>query len=564
MSHMLQPGIILLKEGTDASQGTPQLISNINACEAICNTIKTTLGPCGLDKLVYNDRSVTISNDGATVMKLLEVVHPAAKTLVDIAISQDQEVGDGTTSVVILAGEFLSAAKSCIEEGIHPQVIIKYYRKSCQLAQERVKQLIINHKEEEASTTGNHKTPEERLVERLQRCAATALNSKLISTHSDFFSKIVVQAVMKLQNVHFDLDFIGMKKEPGGSVEESIFVEGVAFKKTFSYAGFEQQPKKFDHPKVLLLNIELELKSEKENAEIRCTDPTKFQSFVDAEWKIIYNKLDAVVATGAQVVLSRLAIGDLGTQYFADHGIFCAGRVPGDDLSRVSKATGAAVQTSLQNVLPEHLGTCLLFEERQVGGQRYNFFTGCKLGKTATIILRGGGEHFIDEAERSLHDAIMIVKRAIQYQDTVPGGGAIEMEVSNHLHNYSFTVPGKGQLIVRGYARAFEAIPRQLAHNAGFDAIDILSLLRKKHAEGGVYFGVDLANESVCDTKEAFVWEPAIVKLNSIEAATEAACTILSVDETIKNVKSDGKIPDEYMPGNKSETAGIPGMGTPF
>jgi len=348
-----------------------------------------------------------------------------------------------------------------------------------------------------------------------------------------------------------NLELLGIKKEPGGSVEESVFVEGVAFKKTFSYAGFEQQTKFFKDPKVLLLNVELELKAEKDNAEIRVNDPTKFQSFVNAEWNIIYKKLDDIIKTGAQVVLSRLAIGDLATQYFADRGLFSAGRVPGEDIVRVSKATGAQIQTSTHNIAATMLGTCGAFEEKQVGGQRYNFFTGCKNSKTATMILRGGGDHFIDEAERSLHDSIMIVRRAMKHTEIIAGGGAVEMEISSHLNEFAQSIPGKGQLIIKGYARAFEVIPRQLAQNAGFDATDLLSMLRKKHVAGGKYFGVDLVNEGICDTNEAFVWEPSLIKLNSIEAATEAACIILSVDETVKNPKSDGKIPDEYMPGNR-------------
>jgi len=197
------------------------------------------------------------------------------------------------------------------------------------------------------------------------------------------------------------------------------------------------------------------------------------------------------------------------------------------------------------------LGTCGFFEERQVGGQRYNFLTDCKSSKTATIILRGGGDHFIDEAERSLHDSIMIVRRTMKHTEIIAGGGAVEMEISAHLNEFAQTIPGKGQLIMKGYARAFEAIPRQLAQNAGFDATDLLSLLRREHGNGGKYFGVDLVNEGICDTNASFVWEPSIIKLNSIEAATEAACIILSVDETVKNPKSDGKIPDEYMPGNQ-------------
>eukprot|EP01123_Difflugia_compressa_P002642 TRINITY_DN133_c1_g1_i1.p1 TRINITY_DN133_c1_g1~~TRINITY_DN133_c1_g1_i1.p1 ORF type:complete len:549 (+),score=127.57 TRINITY_DN133_c1_g1_i1:96-1742(+) len=541
MSYMLQPGIILLKEGTDTSQGTGHLISNINACEAISNIIRTTLGPCGMDKLIYNKDTTTISNDGATVIKLLDIAHPAAKTLVDIAKSQDEEVGDGTTSVVILAGEFLSAAKSFIEEGIHPQVIIRAYRKACALAKERIKQLAVNVLPED----------KDKMHEVLKRCASTSLNSKLIGTHCEFFSDIVVKAVSKLDDKALGLEAIGVKKEPGGSLVDSIFIEGVAFKKTFSYAGFEQQPKKILNPKILCLNVELELKNEKTNAEIHITHPKEYQSFVDAEWNIIYDKLQKCVDTGAQVILSRLPIGDLATQFFADRDLFCAGRVTSEDLVRVCKATGAKMQTTTNGMTPNVLGLCGEFEERQVGAQRYNFFTGCKGTKTATVILRGGGEHFIDEAERSLHDAIMIVRRVMKHPEVVAGGGAIDMEISKYLNEHSKTIGGKEQLIIKGFAKAFEAIPRQLLHNAGFDANDLLNLLRKKHSlpdNKGKWFGVDLLNEDIFDAYANYVWEPALVKLNSIEAATEAACVILSVDETVKNPKSDGKIPDDEMP----------------
>jgi len=307
--------------------------------------------------------------------------------------------------------------------------------------------------------------------------------------------------------------------------------------------------KKFKDPKILLLNVELELKAEKENAEIKVSDPKEYQSFVDVEWNIIYDKLQKCVDTGAKVILSRLAIGDLATQYFADRGLFSAGRVPGEDLARVSKATGGRIQTTTNGLTADVLGTCGEFEERQVGSERYNFFTGCKHTKTATVILRGGGEHFIDEAERSLHDAIMVVRRVVKHPEVVAGGGAIDMEISKFLNEYSWTVAGKEQLIIKGFGKAFEAIPRQLLHNAGYDANDLLNLLRKKHAQpDGKWYGVDLMSEDIFNAYENFVWEPSLVKLNAIEAATEAACVILSVDETVKNPKSDGKIPQDEMP----------------
>jgi len=287
--------------------------------------------------------------------------------------------------------------------------------------------------------------------------------------------------------------------------------------------------------------VELELKSEKQNAEIRITDPTKYQSIVDAEWNIIYDKLDKIVKSGAKIVLSRLPIGDLATQYFADRDLFCAGRVVQEDLERVAMATGGVTQTSLSDLSPQILGTCERFEEKQVGGERYNFFSGCPKAKSCTMILRGGAEQFIAEAERSIHDALMIVKRAVAHSQVVGGGGAIEMELSRHLRDYSKSIKSKIQLIVAAFAKSLEIIPRQLAENAGFDATDIVNELRAKHAKDNIWFGVDIENEGVCDTIKSFVWEPALVKSNAIASATEAACMILSVDETVKNPKQESQ-----------------------
>ena len=525
----MQPQMILLSEGTDTSQGKPQLISNINACINIVDTVKSTLGPCGMDKLINNGRMVSISNDGATIMGLLEIVHPAAKCLVDIARAQDNEVGDGTTSVVILAGELLKEAKQCIEDGIAPQIIIKAFRDCLVTVFEVLDKLNVPFSKDASLQKGL-----------LERCARTALNSKLINTEKDFFAEMAVNAVLGLDS-DLNLNMIGIKKVTGGSMKESIFVDGVAFEKTFSYAGFEQLQKKFANPKVLLLNVELELKAEKDNAEVRIKDPKQYQSIVDAEWKIIFDKLDKCVASGANIVLSLLPIGDVATQYFAKHGLFCAGRVTRDDMERVALATGGAVQSTVSKLIPSILGTCEVFEERQVGSVRYNFFTGCLNSKTSTIILRGGAQQFIDEADRSLHDAICIVKRAIKTGSVVGGGGAIEMEISKALREKSRTIRGKEQMIVAGFAKAMEVIPRQLADNAGHDSTTILNKLRQKHytTDDGTWFGVDIINGGVCNTFEAFVWEPTTVKRNALASACEAACLILSIDETVKNAESE-------------------------
>jgi len=375
----------------------------------------------------------------------------------------------------------------------------------------------------------------------LIKCAETTLNSKLVADYKTFFSNMCVDAIQMLGD-DIAISSVAIKKVQGGSVMDTLLVGGVAFKKTFSYAGFEQQPKNFKNPKILLLNLELELKAEKDNAEVRITDPDQYQAIVDAEWKIIYEKLDLIVGSGAQVVLSRLAIGDLATQYFADRNIFCAGRVEQEDLERTRRATGAEVQTTVQGIQPSVLGTCGSFEEKQIGGERFNLFTECPTTRTSSIIIRGGAQQFIDEADRSLNDALMIVKRAMSNTKVVGGGGAIEMELSRFLREYAHSITGKQQLVINYFARALETIPLRLAQNSGADGTKILNELRNKHQVAGLegrWFGVDCMNDTICDTFAKYIWEPVIVKESALAAATEAACLILSIDETVKNPQSE-------------------------
>lgn len=489
------------------------------------------IGPRGMDKLIHDGKNVTISNDGATLIGLLDIVHPAAKTLVDIARSQDNEVGDGTTSVVLMAGELLKQAKTFIDEGMHSQIIIKGYREALKLCLQRIKEISVK--------IGDKSPAEKRDL--LLKCAMTSMNSKIISKQKEFFAEMVVDAVEHLNENQDKLD-IGIKKVTGGSVTDSLLVKGVCFRKTFSYAGFEQQPKSFVNPKILALNVELELKAEKDSAEIRLDNPEDFQKIVDAEWTIIYDKLQKIVDTGAKIVLSKLPIGDLATQFFADRDIFCAGRVPVEDLERVVKATGGQIQTTTNGLTEKILGTCGKFEEIQLGNDRYNMFTECPSTRTVTLVIRGGAAQYIEEAARSLNDAIMIVLRAIKTHAIVAGGGAIEMELSRYLREHLRTIKGKHQLVINGFAKALEIIPKQLAENSGMDGTDILNKLRQIHttkADEGMWFGVDALNGGVADMFEIFVWEPELVRLNVLTAASEAACTILSVDQTIKNPASE-------------------------
>ncbi|KAI9460479.1 chaperonin Cpn60/TCP-1 family [Lactarius psammicola] len=530
----IQPTVVLLKEGTDASQGKGQLLSNISACLAVAETLASTLGPRGMDKLIVNDRGeAQITNDGATILKLLDIVHPAAKTLVDIARAQDAEVGDGTTSVVLLAAQLLKEVKGYIEEDVSPHIIAKGFRQAAQLSIDRINEIQI---------TVDRSDPE-KFRSLLLKCASTSMSSKLIHSEKPFFSKMVVDAVLSLDQDALDESLIGVKKIPGGGMQDSLLINGVSFKKTFTYAGAEQQPKSFVNPLILSLNFRVDAVSD-------------YQAIVDAEWEIIYRKLQDIEKTGAKVVLSKLPIGDLATQWFADRDIFCAGRVPAGDLRRVVQAVGGSIQSTTSDIGREHLGTCGRFEERQIGGERYNVFEECPNAKTCTMLLRGGAEQFIEEVERSLHDAVMVVKRAVKNGEVVAGGGAIEMDLSSHIRKHALSIPGKLQLVQIAFAKALEIIPRQICDNAGLDSTDILNKLRMKHARGEKWIGVDVDGpDGVRDNLDAFVWEPSLIKTNAISSAVEAACLIISVDETVRNPQSEAPNPGPRAPPGTAQRA---------
>eukprot|EP00915_Cephaloidophora_sp_WS-2016_P005133 GHVH01006820.1.p1 GENE.GHVH01006820.1~~GHVH01006820.1.p1 ORF type:complete len:544 (-),score=74.55 GHVH01006820.1:59-1690(-) len=519
--------IVLLRDGVEDSQGTGHIITNINACSAIADILKTTLGPRGMDKLITNGRTTTISNDGATIIDHLNIEHPAARMLVDISKAQDEEVGDGTTTVILLASELLSLAKELVEEKMPISDIIKGFRQGEVMAQKSLDKVV-----EDLSTKS-----EKEKREAFKRCAVTTLNSKVIGGISiDHFASLATDACFML-GPNVPIENIAVQKVVGGSVEESELVRGVAFEKTFSYAGFELAPKQFTKPKICLLNHELELKAEKDNAEVRITDPSQYRRIIEAEWKIIYDKLDSIMSTGCNIVISKLPIGDLATQYFADRGVFCAGRVDSGDVQRLATASGARVQTSLFGIDSSCLGIVDTFEEKDIGSLRYNYFC-CADAKTCTVILRGGATQYIDEVERSFHDALCVIRRCIKTSKVVAGGGAVDLHLSNVIRQHSLETPGKAQLALLSYARSFEVIPRTLAINSGMDATLVLNQLRVKHHRGdedSSHFGIDCYAKCITNTYDAFVWEPALIKKNAISAATEAACTILQVDETIRH-----------------------------
>lgn len=554
-----------------------------------------------MDKLIVGEGGTkcTISNDGATIIKLLEVVHPAARILVDIATSQDAEVGDGTTSVVLLAGELMRLSRPFIEDGMNPQLIIRGFRKASELCAQWIKD-----NAEDLQSLSQKMSIDTRGL--LIKCAQTSMNSKLIHGHKDFFSEMVVDAVMLLEGGNaglLDKDgngngddhqhtlsmatisdrMIGVKKISGGAMEESLLIEGVAFEKTFAYAGFEQQPKSFRRPRVLLLNMELELKAERDNAEVRVENVDSYDKIVDAEWDLLFGRLQKMVDAGAQVILSKLAIGDVATQWFADRNCFAAGRVSEADMDRLAVAMGLKIQSSVEDfseveesfMTPENeddvksrgqqvLGECELFEERVIGDKKINIFKGCHKAPTCTLILRGGSGEFMAEVERSLHDAIMVVRRAIRTGKVVGGGGAIEMALAKHLRDFARSVAGRIQLVMLAFSQALEVIPRQLCENGGLDATSLLTQLRKRHSTAQEpWAGLDMAKEAIVSNNlggDGLVWEPAMMKSNLIAAACEAASTILSIDLTISSAGQDNKM-QSALPGVDSRGNVIGGGG---
>ena len=462
-----------------------------------------------------------------------------------------------------------------------PRTIIRGFRRAATMAQQA---LLV---EEGESSTGLSFPL--RLGDRtmLERIASTSMNSKIIRNAQAHFARLVVdyelgrcvndkscqetcsskQGILDSGSMQSSpakwstlSSEAGMKRIPGGAMEDSVLVDGVSFKKTFSYAGHEQQPKRIENPHVLLLNVELELKAERNNAELRIAGVSDYAAMVEGEWTILHQKLERIVEVGATVILSRLPIGDVATQYFADRNLFCAGRVPVEDLRRLGEALDVPIVATVATGEPLEMaiGHCALFEERQVGAERFNFFSGFSNGKIMqTFLLRGGSDQLIAEVERSLNDALMVVRRALRHCRLSVGGGATEMALSRILREAARAIPSRLQRVIQAYARALEVIPRQLCYNAGLDAVDVLAQLRKRHAQSetivtipeitstsqnGCSYGVNLVANSgadlVANLRDAFVWEPTIVKENMLSAATEAATLILSVDETVRAVPS--------------------------
>ncbi|MDD1766834.1 MAG: TCP-1/cpn60 chaperonin family protein [Candidatus Methanomethyliaceae archaeon] len=545
--------VLVLKEGASRTTGRDAQRANIMAAVTLAETIRSSLGPKGMDKmLVTSFGDVTISNDGATIVKEMDVQHPAAKMLVEVAKTQDTEVGDGTTSAMILAGALLKKAEDLLDQDVHPTVIIEGYKKAMEKALETVDKVAIKV------------DPLDK--KRLMEVAITTLSGKsVVAGHYERLAELVVDAVKQVaekvgDKYKVDLDNIKLEKKKGESLDETQLISGVVLDKEVVHPGM---PKRVENAKIAILDCALEIEKTEITAKINITTPEQMKSFLDEESAMLKGLVDKVSDSGATFVVVQKGIDDIAQHYFAKRGIAAIRRAKRSDVENLAKACGARIITTLEDLTAKDLGYAKLVEERRVGKDTMVFVEGCKNPKAVTILVRGGTDRMIDEAERSLHDAKCVVRNVVQDPWIVPGGGASEEEVATRVREFGKSFSGREQLAVFKFAEAMEEIPLTLAENSGLDPVDILVELRSTHAKGEKNYGVNVDTGRVNDMTKVNVIEPASVKKQAIKSATEAAITLLKIDDVIAaSAPKRGPMPPEGGPeGMPPGMGGMGGMG---
>ena len=539
--------IVLLKEGTTETKGNQAQRNNITAAKTIAEIVRTSLGPRGMDKMLVNNLGdVTITNDGATILKEIDVQHPAAKMMVEISKATDNEVGDGTTSTVVLAGSLLSKAEELIAKDVHPTVIVDGYR----MASDKAIEMLKN-----ASTKVD---PTDRQI--LGKIARTSMASKLVSVNAEPLSKIVVDAVIAVaekasdnnNNLRVDADSIKVEKKAGGSIEDTKLIQGIVLDKEVVHGAM---PKRIEDAKIALLNAALEIEKTEMSAEIRISDPQQMQMFLEEENRMLKSMVDKITTSGANVLLCQKGIDDLAQHYLAKEGILAVRRVKESDMNNLAKATEGRVLSNLDELSEADLGYAKVVEERKVETDKWVFVEGCKNPKAVSILVRGGSQRVVDEAERSVHDAIMAAKDVVEYPYITVGAGAPEVYISQKIREWSASLSGRSQLAAERFADSVEEIAIALAENAGMDPLDTQTQLRAKAALSKPKYGVDVINGKVADMAAKDIYEPLKVKEQVISAATEASSMILRIDDVIAASKSKESGPP---PGG-----GMGGMGGP-
>jgi thermosome len=521
--------VLILKEGSKRTTGREALRTNILAAYAVAEVLKSSLGPRGLDKMLIDSfGDVTITNDGATIVKDMEVEHPAAKMLVEVSKAQDAEVGDGTTTAVVLAGELLNRANVLLDDNVHPSIIIDGYRKAYTKSIELLSSLA--------------KTVEGNNFEVLKEIAKTALASKIVSGGAslDALSEISVKAVLQVKEqldgeVKIDLDNVKIEKRKGESTVKAEIINGIVIDKEVVHAGM---PKRVEKAKIALLNAPLEIEKTEITAKISITSPDQMKAFIDQETNILRDMVEKLASVGANVVICQKGIDDVAQHFLAKHKILAVRRVKQSDMEKLSRATGARIVTTIEDLTAEDLGYAELVEERRVANEKMLFVEGCKNPRSVSVLIRAGLERSADEIERSLHDALKAVATAVMDARILPGAGATHVEIAKAVREYAAKVGGREQLAVESFADAIEIIPKALAENAGLDPINVITELRAIHSKNGKYFGVDLTTGKPVDALANGIIEPATLSIQAVRSAVEAASAIIRIDDMVAAAKS--------------------------
>jgi thermosome len=536
---------LVLREGSERTRGRDAQSRNIMAAKTIANAVKSTLGPKGMDKMLVDSMGdVVITNDGATILKEMDIEHPAAKMMVEIAKTQDEEVGDGTTSAVILAGELLKRAEDLLEQEVHPTLIATGYR----LAAEKAYEIL----------EGIAETISPRDTKTLKNIALTSMTGKGAGTAREMLTDLAVDAVKMIAEKgekKIDIDHIKLEKKTGGSTEDTALISGMIVDKERVHPGM---PKTVNNAKIALVNSALEIEKTEVDAKIEITAPEQLKSFLEEEEKMLKEMVETVTASGANVLFCQKGIDDLAQHYLAKKGVFAVRRVKESDMKKLASATGGKILTSLEEVRPADLGKAGLVDERKIGGEEMIFVEECQNPKAVSILLRGGTEHVVDELERGMNDALRVVAVAMEDGKYVAGGGAAEIELALRLRDYAASVGGREQLAIQAFADAIEVIPRALAENAGLDPIDMLVALRSAHERGEKSAGLDVFKGEPTDMKKAGVIEPLRVKTQAISSGTESAVMILRIDDVIASSREKmpaggGGMPPGGMGGMEEE-----------
>jgi thermosome len=530
--------IFILREGSQRTAGRDAQRSNIMAAKAVAGAVRTTLGPKGMDKMLVDTvGDVVITNDGVTILKEMDIEHPAAKMMVEIAKTQDQEVGDGTTTAVVLAGELLKQAEELLDQEIHPTVIAAGYRAAADKSMEILKSIAIK------VTTKDE--------EILRKIATTAMTGKGSQVARDELAVMAVEAIKSVvdEDGTVDTDNITVEKKVGGGISDSMLVSGVVIDKDRLHPNM---PRKVTDARIALLNAAIEIEKTEVDAKIQITSPDQLQAFLDQEETMLRDMVDHIAGSGANVVFCQKGIDDLAQHFLAKAGIYTVRRVKKSDMEKLARATGGRIVTSIHELTKDDLGKAGIVEERKVSDEKMTFIEECENPKSVSIILRGGTEHVVDELERAMEDALRVVGVAVEDKMLVPGGGAPEVELALRLRAYASTVGGREQLAIESFADAMEIIPKTLAENAGLDQIDSLVALRSKHEQGMKSAGLDMDTGKPVDMQSLGVVEPLRVKTQAIQSAAEAAVMILRIDDVIAS-QSGGPGGAGGMPG------GMPG-----